>query len=189
MSTTQDDIAEADRLSALALRDSICVRREQRRRGRLRILRMLEATLALLLTIDGFWPYYRITVSMTDSLPAHFYLLHIGQVPKRGDIAAYFAPANRFYPETRAGYMKIARGVAGDIVRCENHHFSINGEIVGVAKPMALNGLPLWPGPTGVLPPDEYFFWTPHPDSFDSRYSDVGWIRRSQVIGVARPIF
>jgi hypothetical protein len=37
----------------------------------------------------------------------------------------------------------------------------------------------------GVLPACRYFVATDHPDGYDSRYSDIGWIGCSQIVGRA----
>jgi conjugal transfer pilin signal peptidase TrbI len=41
------------------------------------------------------------------------------------------------------------------------------------------------PGPTGKIPPSHYYMAAPHPDSLDSRYALVGWIKDEHVIGRA----
>lgn len=160
-----------------------------RRWARRMSLALLVWTVAL--SIIGRWivPDHRVVFSFTDSLPAHVWLVHLGQKPVRGDTIAFRIPKNRFYPHRYGGFLKIARGVAGDQVTREGRDFWIDGVFVGTAKQHSLRGLPLDPGPTGVLPPGHYFVWTPDVDSFDSRYADIGWISQDRVVGVARPLF
>jgi conjugal transfer pilin signal peptidase TrbI len=149
----------------------------------------LTAAVAILYAVAAFVsPWYRLTASLTHSLPAHLWLVAVGRVPARGDYVAFRIPANRFYPSDHGGFLKIARGVAGDQVARRGREFFVNGESIGVAKTMSLNGLPLEPGPVGMIPPGEWFVWTPDVDSFDSRYADIGWLRKDQVVGVARPV-
>jgi conjugal transfer pilin signal peptidase TrbI len=134
-------------------------------------------------------PYWRLTLSFTDSLPSKVWLVHVGQVPVRGDYVAFRIPPNRFYPNRYGGFLKIVRGTAGDLVTRDGRRFSVNGQFVGTAKSVSRNGLPLDPGPVGMIPPDFYFVWTPEVDSFDSRYADIGWIAKDRIVGVARPVF
>ncbi|MCP5152447.1 MAG: S26 family signal peptidase [Chromatiales bacterium] len=102
----------------------------------------------------------------------------------RGDVIALRPPPNRFFPRP-LGFLKVVRGVPGDVVTRDGRLFLVNGEPVGVAKSHAHNGEPLTPGPEGVIPPDHYFVWSPHPDSFDSRYADIGWIASDRILGRA----
>lgn len=179
MSVTEPTVASPAEQTRLALR---------RQRAVLLSIR-LTAAVAILYAVAAFVsPWYRLTVSITHSLPAHLWLVAVGRVPARGDYVAFRIPANRFYPSDHGGFLKIARGVAGDQVTRRGREFFVNGESIGIAKTLSLNGLPLEPGPVGVIPPGEWFVWTPDVDSFDSRYADIGWIRQDQVVGVARPV-
>jgi len=159
-----------------------------RRRGRIRIAVLLGVVGVALLAYAVLWPRYRITYSLTESLPWRLYLVHIGQRPLRGDLAAFYPPDNRFYPH-HSGFMKYVAGVAGDQVTREGQAFYINDRAVGIAKTTSRYGLPLDPGPVGVIPDGFYFVWTPEVDSYDSRYADIGWIPLSRVVGVAEPLF
>lgn len=53
------------------------------------------------------------------------------------------------------------------------------------AKAFSLQQEPLEPGPQGLLAEGQYYVWTPHKDSFDSRYAKMGWIDAPQLLGVA----
>ncbi len=37
----------------------------------------------------------------------------------------------------------------------------------------------------GTIPPHKFFAYTPHKDSFDSRYNDLGLIDAKDIIGTA----
>lgn len=78
-----------------------------------------------------------------------------------------------------------AIGIPGDEVTREDNRFYINGEYIGTTKYRSRTGEPLRPGPIGVIPDGHYFVWTPHPDSYDSRYEDIGWISKDRIIGCA----
>lgn len=162
--------------------------RKRRKRG-LRIVGRL--LLAANLVAGSLWlayPHYRFVIAPTASLPQTLFWVHVGELPQRGDMAALYVPHNRFYPDDM-GFVKILRGLPGDVVTEKHRVFSINGVVVGRAKPASHEGFPLDPGPTGVIPPHAYFFWTPHKDSYDSRYADIGWIAETHIVGVAHPIF
>ena len=179
MSTTEPVPVSAAEQTRLAL---------ERQRAVLLGIR-IAAVVAILYALAAFVsPWYRLTVSVTHSLPAHLWVVSVGHLPQRGDYVAFRIPANRFYPNDHGGFLKIARGVAGDQVTRRGREFFVNGASIGVAKTVSLNGLRLEPGPVGVIPPGEWFVWTPDVDSFDSRYADIGWIRQDQVVGVARPV-
>jgi conjugal transfer pilin signal peptidase TrbI len=162
--------------------------RQRRRRG-LRIVRRVVMVASLLTA--ALWlayPRYRFVVAPTASLPYTLFWVHVGELPRRGDMAALYVPRNRFYPDGM-GFVKILRGLPGDVVTEKHRLFSINGLVVGHAKPASREGFPLALGPTGVIPAGFYFFWTPHKDSYDSRYADIGWIAEKDIVGVAHPIF
>ncbi len=179
MSTSETAPGAAIEQTRLALR---------RQRVILVCIRML-AGIAILYAVAAFVsPWYRLTFSFTHSLPAHLWQVAVGRMPQRGDYVAFRIPPNRFYPSDHGGFLKIARGVAGDQVTRQGRKFFVDGEYIGTAKTLSLNGLPLELGPVGVIPPGEWFVWTPDVDSFDSRYADIGWVRQDQVVGVARPV-
>lgn len=135
-------------------------------------------------------PYYRIAINETHSLPGHVYIIKRGVLPKRGDLITFRLPMSgvKYYPP---GYQftKIAKGVAGDRVEYRGREVFINGEKIGIAKEYSQKGEPLELGFSGVIPPGHYFAWTPHKDSYDSRYRDIGLVSPEQVIGSAVPVF
>ena len=112
--------------------------------------------------------------------------MHVGKRPtSRGEVVAFRPPPNRFYPE-RMVFVKKVLGLPGDRVTRTGRDFFINGTYVATAKWRARSGEPLSPGPVGVIPAGAYFLWTPHPDSYDSRYEDIGWIPAERLVGRAR---
>ena len=60
---------------------------------------------------------------------------------------------------------------------------SVNGARVAHLKPLSKRGERLVPGPVGRVPPGCYFMGSPHPDGFDSRYADIGWVCGPQIVG------
>ncbi len=160
------------------------------------LARFAQWLLATALVLTVIWalsqvlsPWLRLGINGTDSLPGLVYLVFKGEIPnKRGDVIAFYPPSNRFYPE-RMFFVKKAIGLPGDSVTRQEQDFFINGRWVAMAKTHSRSGKPLTPGPEGTIPEGSWFVWTPHPDSYDSRYADIGWISKDRVIGRAMRLF
>jgi len=149
---------------------------------------VITATMAVsvtMLVIVLCSPWY--ITNIDQSLPGIFYQIERGELPKRNDVAGIRVPKNPYYPEG-APFLKIIRGVPGDVVTCDGRRFFINGVFAGEAKEQTQRGNPLTLGPTGIIPADHYFVWTPHKDSYDSRYGEVGWVAKQNILGTARRV-
>jgi conjugal transfer pilin signal peptidase TrbI len=129
-------------------------------------------------------PWYLFGLNIDNSLPGYVYVVIRDEQPARLDIAAFRTPPNPYYP-AGAPFIKVVLGVPGDKVSRKGWEFFVNGTAIGIAKERTRHGLPLTPGPTGVLPSDNYFFWTPNIDSYDSRYGEIGWITSDRILGRA----
>lgn len=134
---------------------------------------------------------YRLWFNLvSNSLPGLVYRVELGTLPtKRGDAIAFVPPPNRFYPPGLK-FTKLALGLPGDVISRDptNRWVFVNGEKVGELQTTSSRG-ELLPGPIGVVPPDHYWVWTPHPMSLDSRYADIGYITRDRVLGRAVRLF
>lgn len=151
--------------------------------------RWLLLTLALIVSIQlvslACSPRIRLGINGTESLPGMLYLVLKDQRPQaRGDLVAFHPPKNRFYPPGML-FIKRAIGFPGDAISRKGQDFYVNDVYVGTAKGLSRSGLSLTPGPTGVIPIGKYFVWTPHPESYDSRYEDIAWISQDRIIGRA----
>ena len=62
---------------------------------------------------------------------------------------------------------------------------SLNGEPLGRAKALALDGRALTAADRGVIPPGHYYLHADHVDSHDSRYGEVGLVPRERILGRA----
>ncbi|MDH5179526.1 MAG: S26 family signal peptidase [Gammaproteobacteria bacterium] len=144
--------------------------------------------ISILLLQAALSPWYLFGVNVNESLPGTLYLVYRGELPSRDDIAAFRTPPNPYYP-VDVPFIKIVKGVPGDRITRNGQEFSINGRTVGLVKLKTRDGLPLTSGPTGVLPPHHYFFWTSHKDSYDSRYAEIGWISEDRIVGRAVRVF
>jgi conjugal transfer pilin signal peptidase TrbI len=133
--------------------------------------------------------FVSVSINVTESLPDHVYLvLKQSRALKRGDYVAFRHPGWGPYPPD-APFVKVVRGVPGDVVDSRDRDFYVNGTFVGRAKEKSRSGFPLAAGPTGVIPPGHYFVFTPHPDSFDSRYEATGLISERRITGRAIALF
>lgn len=150
----------------------------------------------------------RLEVNYTESLPDHVFITIKGWKSglKAGDYVAYHFPTENPYSPFRKGdhMVKLVGGVEGDVVKMSpDRYFSIlkAGEpgatanvpgakgTHGMAKERSMRGYPLEPGPVGLIPKDAFYVFAPHPDSLDSRYAMVGWIKKNDIIGRTFPIF
>ena len=129
-------------------------------------------------------PWVRLAFNSSDSLPGFLYVIRVGVLPQRDQLIAFYPPRNRY---TRDGmfFVKQVKAIGGDRIERRDAEFFLNGQHLATAKAHSLKGQPLQPGPEGVLPDGTFWVWTPHPDSFDSRYADVGWIATDRVLGRA----
>ena len=140
----------------------------------------------VLLIMFAWWvtQNFGYSINMTQSLPYKFWIIHLKQRPKRNDYVLFKAPIKSGVPQNTTVIKKVV-GVANDLITTQSQDFYINGKYIATAKKYSLQGERLKKGAEGQLKPGQYFVWTSHPDSFDSRYEKMGWINQEQVIGVA----
>lgn len=156
----------------------------------LRKLKNLSSVLWLCLIPLSIWfvIHYQLSWNTTDSLPQKLFIIKIGTLPAKNDYAMFYAPSTSYFNKKDTLIKKVI-GISGDIVTQKGQGFYINGQKIGVAKTHSLKGRPLQSGPTGTIPRGKYFVWTPHLDSYDSRYEEIGWIDESAMVGTAYPLF
>jgi len=133
---------------------------------------------------------YMLGANLTDSLPQHLFLVKKGERPAPGDFIAFAVSGNaRQYPAGTV-FIKVAVAVGGAKVEHRNGHAFVDGIDRGIIKTIDRKGQPLAEGRTGVIPEGAYYVWTPHSDSYDSRYSDIGFPGQdSGLVGKAYAIF
>lgn len=132
-------------------------------------------------------PFYKIGFNTTESLDGWVYLVEKTKLPQRGDVVAVYRPAG--VDSTRLDFLKILAGLPGDQIEIRERKFFINGQFVGEAKEHSMTGESLEMSQSGMLAHDEYFIWTNHKDSLDSRYKKVGRVSSNTFIGRAVRIF
>ena len=132
--------------------------------------------------------HFGIAINLSQSLPQKVWLIHFSQNPKRGDYVIFKAPQSVGLGENGT-VIKQVIGMPGDEVLRIDRDFFINGSYVARAKATSLQQKPLNLGPQGLLAEGQYYVWTPHKDSCDSRYAKMGWITTSQLLGIAYAIW
>lgn len=153
---------------------------------RLLLIVGLLAVLAAFKGLAAFHERYLLTVNHTESLSHWAFIVDRKAQPGRGDLIYFAPPENPYYEDQ--GFVKIIAGVPGDRVHRKAQVYFVAEREIGVANPVSRAGDPLEPGPVGVIPAGHYFVFTPHKDSYDSRYDDIGWIGRDRIVGVAKPL-
>jgi conjugal transfer pilin signal peptidase TrbI len=99
-----------------------------------------------------------------------------GFTPQRGDVISFDHP---LFP---APIAKVVVGVAGDTVEIVNGYVFVNGIDRGrVLDKSPHSGKPLTPIEPGLIPDGYVYVWAPHPESFDSRYQEIGLIHVSRM--------
>jgi conjugal transfer pilin signal peptidase TrbI len=153
--------------------------------------------LFMVLVVGLVWGYallwviqhYRVAGNETASLPDTFFILSLDGAGQRhaplvrGGMVAFHAPLGvRHYPVGMV-FVKRVVGLPGDAIGWQGDVVYVAGKRVGSAKPRNRFGEVMGRTPAGVIPAGHYFVATPHPDSYDSRYADIGLVSDAQVAG------
>lgn len=125
-----------------------------------------------------------IKVNLTPSIDKGIYWVMPGVPVMKGDDVAFYYQGSFF--EKGAELLKHCVAMEGDSIERRGHQVFINHFATpALLKSMSLQGVPLNPGPTGIVPKSHYYLLGDHKDSFDSRYDYVGFVHQDQVIGKA----
>ncbi len=156
------------------------------------LMRLLYAMAAIVITTVVARPFFTVGINLDHSLPGTVFLIHKGEMPKRGQVVAFRFQGYKPYFPAGAIFVKLLAGIPGDTVRATDHgciQYSVNQTVIGCARAHARDGHSLNLGPVGMIPKGRYAVRGTSWDSFDSRYAGVGWIRKSQIIGRAYRLF
>lgn len=131
-------------------------------------------------------------INASDSLPNWAFLIERHRLPGRGDYIFFDPPQSallrRHFGARPQMFGKMVYGMPGDVVRHSDALVTINGRPVARMKPLTKRGEPLTPGAEGVIPAGCYYAGSPHPDGFDSRYAEIGFVCGRQIVGVGEPV-
>lgn len=155
--------------------------------------RRAHVYLWLLAAMVALSRYFTISINVSDSLPGTLFLVQKGSKPRKGDLTAFRYTGGGPY-ERGALFLKRMVGIPGSSVVVKDagggyHDYFVDGWFAGRAKPLSKNGMPLRPGPEGIIPAGRYYMAAPNPDSLDSRYALVGWVADEQIVGRAFRLF
>ena len=159
----------------------------QKRKVRRQLARILMIITLMILCVWGVSPWYILAINSTESVRGTFFLIIKDEIPKKGELIAFWPPKNPYYQNI--WFVKYLAATEGDVIEVNGQDFYINGEYLATAKTHTRHGHLLQPSAGGVIPSHYYFVWTDHPDSFDSRYQHIGWIHKNEVIGRAIRLF
>ena len=158
----------------------IFARRDGRARRRRIGLAVMAALAALWL---GAASRVHVNASWSDEAWGYAAFPLFGEDLKIGDRVLFEPPEALGSP---VPYLKTVRGLPGMTVAvAEDGTIRLDGEPVGRAKTHALDGRPLAAVAPGVIPAGHYFLHADHPDSYDSRYAEIGLVSRARILGRA----
>ena len=131
-------------------------------------------------------------INASDSLPNWALLVQKNVMPAKGEYIVFSPPETKLI-ERHFGvhpkpFAKFVYGVGGDLVDRQGGWVRVNGRPIAHLKAFSRQGEALTPGPVGRVPQRCYFVGTPHPDGFDSRYADIGFVCARQVVGTGVPV-
>lgn len=142
-------------------------------------------------TLLGILSTHWLGFNFTHSVPERLVWFEHDSAPRRGDLIVFRFQAERgaAVPLDGTRWLKHVAGVPGDVITVEDRTVYLNGERVGTALERTGKGAALTVVAPGVVPQGHYFIAGPALDSLDSRYADIGFVKREQVIALAHAIF
>jgi len=144
----------------------------------------IASTLILVIAIIHIQQNYLVIHNKSVSLPNKWFVIAKNQIPQKNQIFAFIAKDSSTYKSDEI-FIKIVGGVVGDQVIIKERDFYINDQFIGTAKIKSLKGQPLAMSTAGSIPQNSFFAYTPHKDSYDSRYQEIGLINAQDIIGAA----
>ncbi len=148
---------------------------------------LLELIIGVILSCY-IYQRYLILINITNSLPNKLFIVDKWQIPKeKSQYFAFISPNNPYYQNNI--FVKQVAGLEGDLVKIHHHELYINHQYLGKIKTLSQKGYPLKASHSGRINKDYFFAYSPHIDSYDSRYEEIGWISKSHVVGRAYPFF
>jgi conjugal transfer pilin signal peptidase TrbI len=131
-------------------------------------------------------------INASESLPNWAFFVEKGGEVAKGKYVFFVPPSNplvrRHFGPDSGPFGKRVIGMPGDLVSHDWPWVLVNGVRVAHMKPRSRFGETLTPGPVGRVPEGCYYVGSPHPDGFDSRYAEIGFACRKQLIGTGTPI-
>lgn len=149
-------------------------------------------TVLAFVVLLGFYmtKLFHLGINRSASIDAKvFFANKLEKDVKRGDLVTFKFYGDH-YPHGMS-FTKYIAGMPGDVVTVdENKNYFVNGQFVGQAKEESFTFEPLEATHfRGVIPPGKFWYYTKHPDSFDSRYQMAGLGDLQDVVGKTYIVF
>lgn len=164
----------------------------KRRRGAWVAVALLAVGLTAHSALASWQREHAVMINSSESLPNWAFLVEKNASPKRGDYVFFTPPRTRLllrhFGENHGAFGKRVLGMPGDVVSHDGAVVKVNGRTVARMKPLTRSGELLHAGPTGAVPQGCYYVGTDHKDGFDSRYAEIGFVCRRQLLGTGTPI-
>jgi conjugal transfer pilin signal peptidase TrbI len=155
------------------------------------VKRHLLAYLLVAACYHLFKANYLVGWNETPSLPFTLFVIHKNEPVNNGDYVAFRWHGGPPFPDGSL-FTKRVVGSQSDPVERAGKSFTVNRQSF-VAKDHGMTGKALSPNPlpegASTVPRDSYWVAGTHEYSFDSRYSQVGFVKQEDVVGRAYPIF
>jgi conjugal transfer pilin signal peptidase TrbI len=174
--------------------------------------RRLPWLIVACLAVFVFSQHFAIAWVWTESVNAHVVLVVKGAMPRKGDYVAFayqggvvVSPApwtRRFIQsalgqkpdgyvshERGEGFIKVMAAGPGERIDLRGRDLFLGKQWLGRAKDRSMGGEVLTPLPGGVIPQGYFYASAPHVDALDSRYTKMGLVPLSAVIGRAIKLF
>ena len=150
-------------------------------------LRRRRIALAAMIALAALWlaaaSRVHVNASWSDGSWGYAAFPLFGEAPEIGDRVLFEPPDS---VGSRVPYLKTVRGVPGMRIEVgEDGTIRLDGEPVGRAKALALDGRPLAAIAQGVIPPGHFYVHADHADSHDSRYAEIGLVPQRRILGRA----
>jgi type IV secretory pathway protease TraF len=142
---------------------------------------------------------YRLAVNVSNSLPFHVFIVDTKDSSRhnieRNNYIQFYNKNTKYYEGRK--FTKKVLAVGGDVLNIEQLETPIDNiqaiikfrNVILEVKDYTTLGTKVYTNNIAVIPKDMLFVVGTHRESFDSRYMEFGLIKKSEVLGVAKPLF
>lgn len=152
----------------------------------IRFTKSIIAVVIVMTVVIMFSIRYNIVINHDGSLPINGVIIKLGQIPTKNDeIFVFNVRNNAHFQSKNIKFIKYIGGFAGNQIKIREREVYVADRPIGYAKTQSKKGIPLNITEETVIPEHKFFAYTPHKDSFDSRYQEIGLIDEKDIIGTA----
>lgn len=151
--------------------------------------KLIIKTSVVFLALLGIWiipANFEIVPNYSESLPYRIVLVKKGRMPTKKDQAfVFYVKNNPQLGVEKIKFIKLVGGLSGDKIEVKGgDEVFVDGRLIGVAKAYSKKQQKLHAITSDtVIPEHKVFAYTPHKDSFDSRYQEIGLIDEKDIVG------